>query len=543
MKVNPHIVLDGKAVVVVMPFNLEAKEELKSQIPFEQRKWDASSKCWKLSHTRENYNKAFKILCDHFPTFRNKPLVFAKEGGVEAAFNASLDTTSFYTILGVREDASRDAIKKAHRKLVHKVHPDKNPGDKRASEMFQLVQRAFETLSHEKKRRRYDMARRLVYQKPDPFQSGSYGPAPTPRTATPGPPSPNRSWQAGDVIQIGAGYCQLIDFNTYSGDFEARDVFTGFSDYISVHIFNNHAQTIRNPFGRRTYPRYLIDERIRDKQNRRIGRVINRGSDVHGTSWLLKVEWEATGNKEVVTADDVELFNLSPSRPKQSSSSGTFRIGDAVNLRPGSTPSNVLISNPYEVVAISPQGGIEIVPVLGGNKLRVVAADLQIVQFGNSPSKAPTAGFKVGDWVMPTVDTRNFRRGDCLQITAILPGGYVVQKYDAFIHQRLGGRALIDKTLVEAIQSPYSQPQRPPPNLPIGVLTPEQERAQMLIPMGALNRKTSPHGKWGVGDICQYNGETVLIKGLHPISDMPIIMLPNGSEIDVPENFLGHITP
>lgn len=61
-----------------------------------------------------------------------------------------------YQTLGVGRDASKDEIKKAHRKLALKFHPDKNPDDKVASEKFKRAQEAYDVLSDDEKRAAYD---------------------------------------------------------------------------------------------------------------------------------------------------------------------------------------------------------------------------------------------------------------------------------------------------------------------------------------------------------------------------------------------------
>lgn len=61
-----------------------------------------------------------------------------------------------YQLLGLPTEASEDDIQRAHRKLVREYHPDANPEDPRAEERFKEVQRAYEVLSDEKKRREYD---------------------------------------------------------------------------------------------------------------------------------------------------------------------------------------------------------------------------------------------------------------------------------------------------------------------------------------------------------------------------------------------------
>lgn len=60
-----------------------------------------------------------------------------------------------YQILGVSRNASKDEIRKAHRKLALKYHPDKNPDDD-AQARFKRIQEAYDVLSDEEKRAAYD---------------------------------------------------------------------------------------------------------------------------------------------------------------------------------------------------------------------------------------------------------------------------------------------------------------------------------------------------------------------------------------------------
>lgn len=62
----------------------------------------------------------------------------------------------FYKILGVERGSDQDTIKRAYRKLALKYHPDKNPNDKKAEEMFKVAAEAYEVLGDPGKRQRYD---------------------------------------------------------------------------------------------------------------------------------------------------------------------------------------------------------------------------------------------------------------------------------------------------------------------------------------------------------------------------------------------------
>ena len=62
----------------------------------------------------------------------------------------------YYEVLGVEKGASAEEIKKAYRKSAMKYHPDRNPGDKTAEEKFKEIGEAYEVLSDDQKRARYD---------------------------------------------------------------------------------------------------------------------------------------------------------------------------------------------------------------------------------------------------------------------------------------------------------------------------------------------------------------------------------------------------
>lgn len=62
----------------------------------------------------------------------------------------------YYEILGVTKNASKDEIKQSYRKIAMQYHPDRNPDNKEAEDKFKEAAEAYEVLSDDEKRSKYD---------------------------------------------------------------------------------------------------------------------------------------------------------------------------------------------------------------------------------------------------------------------------------------------------------------------------------------------------------------------------------------------------
>ena len=75
--------------------------------------------------------------------------------------NAKLEALDLYVLLEVSPKATKEEIKKAYRKKAVQCHPDKNPGNPKATQAFQALLNAYTILSDDDKRRAYDIKKNI----------------------------------------------------------------------------------------------------------------------------------------------------------------------------------------------------------------------------------------------------------------------------------------------------------------------------------------------------------------------------------------------
>jgi DnaJ-domain-containing protein 1 len=116
----------------------------------------------------------------------------------------------FYKLLGVSRLSTEDEIRKAYRKLVLDLHPDRNPGNSDAEERFKKVQEAYQTVSEANRRAEYDLTLDV---------EEGFARAREPREEPPKPKKKEKERRKSAPINL--------DSDFQSNDFEGRDLLLG----------------------------------------------------------------------------------------------------------------------------------------------------------------------------------------------------------------------------------------------------------------------------------------------------------------------------
>src|SRR5205085_1865085 len=88
----------------------------------------------------------------------------------------------YYELLGVAKTATADQIKSAYRKLALQWHPDRNKTAE-AGDKFKAINKAYEVLSDENKRKMYDQYGHDMYEKTGGKAGGQQGYGQSPYTS------------------------------------------------------------------------------------------------------------------------------------------------------------------------------------------------------------------------------------------------------------------------------------------------------------------------------------------------------------------------
>lgn len=195
-----RIVQTSNELQFYSPYDQLLVADLKSRIPYNERRWDGNSKCWIVTPNNLNTLKVLSIkYLGNEPSIQggligNQPLKPQTKllnvryigtpkdrgNGEKSAFghdgqdwsivfpelvlkkwfegnDATVDTTdlTLYGVLNLKRDCAGTDIKSAWRRMAKRYHPDVNKDDD-AAQMMQRINEAYEVLNNPMKRKKYD---------------------------------------------------------------------------------------------------------------------------------------------------------------------------------------------------------------------------------------------------------------------------------------------------------------------------------------------------------------------------------------------------
>lgn len=139
------VLFSGFAVAIIAIFLFLSREIiLRKKTPYDKKDLDS-----KKDKTYEKYHSGWG---DDYEEFGNRKNTKEDEEFRNAANNNELP--NYYEIIGVPRDATQEEIKKKFRELAKKTHPDRTKKD--SEEEMTDLNRAYEVLSNEERREKYD---------------------------------------------------------------------------------------------------------------------------------------------------------------------------------------------------------------------------------------------------------------------------------------------------------------------------------------------------------------------------------------------------
>jgi hypothetical protein len=125
------------------------------------KQWDKEARTWRHYSLPDDQEEVATAEAEWVQKLEaRRAAAKAKGGSSDGAGSSSsggVEDTGLYDLLGVAPDASSAEIKRAYLKLARELHPDKNPDDPEANARFQRVGSAYQVLSNDEARARYDL--------------------------------------------------------------------------------------------------------------------------------------------------------------------------------------------------------------------------------------------------------------------------------------------------------------------------------------------------------------------------------------------------
>lgn len=191
--VNVRIEATDTGYLVFSPYNPAFVQELKESIPYHARSFDGTDRAWVIepaygstiqSLIEKHFHKAVELpeiklaarqitetlRLEYLGACKERDGQSAASGFVNGGWNAvfpeavlrawfenHVPAGTLYAELGISQDSDAQAIKSAHRRMARQWHPD-ICRESNAREQFEKIQKAYELLSNDQKRKRYDVA-------------------------------------------------------------------------------------------------------------------------------------------------------------------------------------------------------------------------------------------------------------------------------------------------------------------------------------------------------------------------------------------------